>query len=165
MFNTSFSLTNLKSNDTSTCLLRKVSKVLFEEGLIWVANLVPILAKNSFNLLHISFLSLITLESTMILSSVFRFVFDLRMMSIYSWTHEDYFSIYCIRNFVYYNVLTLNTLHSWFQYIGIIPKDIHLLFLCLSLWNFSNLYGKCLSFICAIYMVLKNIITRIGIGG
>ena len=80
-FSTSFSLTNLKSNDTSTRFLRKVSQILFEAGLIWVAILGPILAKNSLNLLHISFLSLITLESTMILFNVFRFVFDLQMMS------------------------------------------------------------------------------------
>ena len=33
-FNTSFSLTNFKSNDTSTRFLMKVSKVLFEAGLI-----------------------------------------------------------------------------------------------------------------------------------
>ena len=80
-FSMSFSLTNLNSNDTSTRFLRKVSKVLFEAGLIWVANFGPILAKNSLNLLHISPLSMITLDSTMILSNVFRFVFDLQIMS------------------------------------------------------------------------------------
>ena len=53
-FSTSFSLTNLKSNDISTHFLRKVSKVLFEASVIWVANLGPILAKNSLKLLHIS---------------------------------------------------------------------------------------------------------------
>ena len=55
-------------------------KVLFGAGLIWVANFGPILSKNSLNLLHISSLSMITLESTMILSNVFRFVFDLEIM-------------------------------------------------------------------------------------
>ena len=69
-----------KENDINTRLFRKVSYVLFDTGLIWVANFGPIFAKKSLNLLHISSLSLITLESTMISSNVFRFVLDLHML-------------------------------------------------------------------------------------
>ena len=76
-------MTKLKLNETSTLFLGNVSKVLFEVGLIWAANFGRMLANNSLNLLHFSSLSIITLESTTILSNVNRFVFDLQKMSEY----------------------------------------------------------------------------------
>ena len=75
-FRTSFSLTNVKEKDVSIRFLKKVSKDLFEIGLVWFAHFGPTSAKKSLNVLHISSLSSITLEFTMILSNVFRLVFD-----------------------------------------------------------------------------------------
>ena len=80
-FRTSFSLTNVKDKDVSIRFFNKLWKDLFEICLIWVDNFGPTLPKKSLNVLHISSLSSITLEFAMILSNVFRLVFDLQIVS------------------------------------------------------------------------------------
>ena len=149
--------------------------ILFD-SLIWDL----MFAKTSLNLLQMSVLSLITLESTMFLSNVLRFVLDLQMFYDFGYSLPSFFNvtfmmtkyliivlnfsppngflIYMIKTYkLFFSVLysTLCLLHRLnFKCIASlvwidrsIPKDIRLFALCLCLWNFSNLKGKCLFFI------------------
>ena len=81
-FRTSFSLINVKEKDVSIQFFKKLSKDSLEIGLIWFANFGPTLAKKSSNVLYISSLFSISLEFTMILSNVFRLVFDLQIILV-----------------------------------------------------------------------------------